>query len=63
MHENNRLVLPRVSELAINRRYERLPIAEARSFQRDEFGARVDDATRKGDRARFPLGRWPTAGP
>ena len=31
-------------------------MAQARGFERDEFGARVDDATRKGDRARLPLG-------
>ena len=35
------------------------PMAQARGFERDEFGARVDDATRIGDRARLPLGWGP----
>ena len=57
MHEDDRLVLPRAAELAVYRGHERLAIAQARGLERDEFGARVDDATRKGDRARLPLGR------
>ena len=57
MHEDDGLILPRVPELAVDGGHERPAIAQARGFERDEIGARVDDATRKGDRARLPLGR------
>ena len=56
MHEDDRLVVPRPAELAVDCGHERLPIAQARGFERDEFSARIDDATRIGDRARLPLG-------
>ena len=56
MHEDDRLVVPRPAEFAVDRGHERLLVAQARGLERDEFSARVDDATRKGDRARFPLG-------
>ena len=57
MHEDDRLVMPRAAELAVDGGHERLAIAQARGLERDEFGARVDAAARPGDRARLPLGR------